>query len=68
VTAAEILEAVIAEAIKYGPAVVAAVEQVVADVKDKHPELEDAPPTDKVVSIDAAIDAAIAAKEPKGAA
>lgn len=59
-TAAEILEAIIAAAVKYGPSAVELVEKVVEDVKADHPQLGSAPPEDGEASIDASIDAQLA--------
>lgn len=67
-TAAEVLAALAALAIKYGPDVVEAVEKVIADFKTQNPQIGDAPPPDGEAKIDASIDAEVAAKQPKGAA
>jgi hypothetical protein len=64
VTAAEILAALVALAIKYGPGAVDVVEAIIADFKAQHPQLNDAPPADGEAKVDASIDAEAAAKHP----
>lgn len=47
-----ILDLVLEGAIKYGPDVVRAVEDIVAEIKRTHPQLADPPPPDEEKQID----------------